>query len=105
MHDHTSKQWQSILETTKTGNPDLYSLASMLANRSPFSRLFPFLSLDALGFSRTEGYPFSADLPVVVYVGANNFQVRSVDGTVLGEGDLSSIIGVLLMSMPVDCRG
>ena len=75
------------------------------AKRRPELRqLFPFRSLYRLCFSRTTGYPYTNDCPLIHSIGGEQFRVVSADKSrILGEGPLVLAVDVAVANLPPNC--
>jgi hypothetical protein len=88
--------------------------------RPELRQLFPFTSLYSICFSRTTGYPFTADCPHATPIGDGRFRAystkykivnRSNEGfnykeavdEVIGEGSAEEVIEMLVANLPPDC--
>lgn len=102
------ERWRSLEGWLKSDdNPlgeNLLPLFLEAAKRPELRQLFPFTSLHILCFSRTTGYPFSHDCPIVFCPEAGFFTVMSSDQkTVLGEGDAKRAADILVANLPPNC--
>lgn len=75
--------WQQYLNNPKNA-PQLLRLNSFVATaiRKPRLRaLFPFTSMDTLGFSRTPGYPHSGGCPWVTPLDDGRYLIKPLTAT------------------------
>ncbi len=83
--------WQGLVEWLGTSEPvgspmrRLLPLFIEAARRPDLRQLLPFTSMDTLCFSRTTGYPYTADCPTAQPVAEDRFRVLGCGGT-LAEG-------------------
>jgi hypothetical protein len=61
--------------------------------------LLPYLSGDALRFSRTAGYPFTKDCPMIEPLGEGRYLVRAADGREIGTADAAGSVALVLASL------
>jgi uncharacterized protein DUF6193 len=73
------------------------------ATRRELRQLFPFTSHSTLCFSRCTGYPYTFDIPAVVPIGPNEFEVRARGGVVLGRGDAVTAVDLVVGYLPANC--
>lgn len=80
--------------------------------RAELRQLFPFTSLYTLHFSRSTGYPFTSDCPYARPIGNNRFRAYKASARalnpettdeIIGEGDASEVIAMLVAHLPPDC--
>jgi hypothetical protein len=82
----------------------LLSLVREAARRPELRQLLPFRSLYRLCFSRTTGYPYTRDCPLIHAIGDECFRVVASDGgKVLGEGHLVQAVDILVANLPQNC--
>ncbi|MBI5950281.1 MAG: hypothetical protein HY865_01375 [Chloroflexi bacterium] len=72
--------------------------------RPELRRLFPYTSLNSLCFSRTTGYPFTHDCPVIEPQGNRKYKVRMPRSQeVIGEGTVDEAIEMVIKHLPENC--
>jgi hypothetical protein len=92
-------KWYSLL------NDDEFSLIhpviALAVEDRILSSLFPYTSLMTLCFSRCTGYPYTRDTPTVSPVlGSDEYLVRNYEGAIIGKGNASKVIEIVLSNMP-----
>jgi hypothetical protein len=88
-----------LLERDDLPADALHPLIELASEEPKLRRLFPFISLDLLCFSRWVGWPFSGDLPYAAPRG-DVFRVHRSGGDVLGEGNVSRAVELLVAALP-----
>jgi hypothetical protein len=96
-------QWGNVKQHSAEFCPDLLPLLNRLADRPPFNQFFPYMSLEALCFSRCTGCPYTGDCPVVVALGPNDYEVRDMRGKPFGRGDANEALDLLVANLPSNC--
>jgi hypothetical protein len=91
--------WLQLLERDDLPADALHPLIELASEEPKLRRLFPFISLDLLCFSRWVGWPFSGDLPYAAPRG-DVFRVHRSGGDVLGEGNVSRAVELLVAALP-----
>ena len=72
--------------------------------RPELRQLFPYTSLNSLCFSRTTGYPFTHDCPVIEPQGNRRYKVRMPRSQeVIGEGTVDEAIEMTIKHLPENC--
>lgn len=108
---YVEHQWQGLLaswqEREKTfREPDLTPtlLIAAAMKRPELRQLFPFTSLTRLRFSRTTGFPFTQDCPIVEPQGAGIYRVY-MQGSLelLGEGTIEEALDIVVKYLPSNC--
>jgi hypothetical protein len=96
-------QWKMVRDHIADCLPDLLPLADLiLTTCPPLKQLFPYISLEALCFSRCTGQPFSSDCPAVTALGPGDFEVRNNRGVPLGRGDAATALHLLTRNLPAN---
>nr|CTQ89095.1 hypothetical protein [Kibdelosporangium sp. MJ126-NF4] len=93
--------WQQYLDNPKNA-PQLLRLNSFIATaiREPRLRaLFPFTSMDTLGFSQTPGYPHSGGCPWVTPLDDGRYLITTSDGHELGTADAAGSVAHVLAAL------
>jgi hypothetical protein len=93
-------QWDNVKRHAAEFSPDLLPLLNTLVDRPPFNQLFPYMSLEALCFSRCTGCPYTGDCPVVVALGTDDYEVRDMRGKTFGRGDKNTALDLLITNTP-----
>jgi hypothetical protein len=96
-------QWENVKQHATEFSPDLLPLLNRLIDRSPLNQLFPYMSLEALCFSRCTGCPYTGDCPVVVALGPDDYEVRDMRGKPFGRGDANTALNLLITNLPSNC--
>jgi hypothetical protein len=96
-------QWKNLKQHAEEFSPDLPPLLNRLGDHAPFRQLFPYMSLEALCFSRCTGCPYTGDCPAVVALGPNDYEVRDMRGRPFGRGDANTALNLLLTNFPFNC--
>jgi hypothetical protein len=95
-------RWLSTSEPVDSPIRRLLPLVMEARGRSALRQLLPFTSMDRLCFSRTTGYPYTADCPIARPIGENRFQVLA-HSVALGEGDAVKASDLLIANLPDGC--
>ncbi len=67
-------------------------------------QLFPYTSLIRLCFSRTTGYPFTHDCPVIEPLGNGKHRVyMPISQEIIGEGTADEAVDMVVKNLPQDC--
>jgi hypothetical protein len=96
-------QWKMMRDHIADCLPELLPLADLILTCPPLNQLFPYISLEALCFSRCTGQLFSSDCPAVTALGPGDFEVRSNRGVPLGRGDAATALHLLTRNLPPHC--
>jgi hypothetical protein len=93
--------------TYPTQNTKKYSplpLIKAAMKRPELRQLFPYTSLTCLCFSRTTGYPFTKDCPVIEPRGNGKYAVYMPNSQeFLGEGTVEEALDIAVKNLPPDC--
>lgn len=93
--------------TYPTQNTKKYSplpLIKAAMKRPELRQLFPYTSLTQLCFSRTTGYPFTNDCPVIVPQGDGRYFVCMPNSQeFIGEGTVDEVIEMAVRHLPPNC--
>jgi hypothetical protein len=101
--DEVEQKWQSLLESIPKTYPELNEFVTEASQRPRLRQLFPYTSLNTFCFSRCTGYPYTKDLPIVVPVKDNAYEVISRDGQALGSGNANWAANIVEASLPENC--
>ena len=67
-------------------------------------RLFPYTSLNRLCFSRTTGYPFTHDCPIIEPQGNGRYRVSMPNSQkIIGEGTAGEAVEMVVKNLPPNC--
>lgn len=97
------QKWQSLLESLPEMYPELNDFVQEASQRPRLRQLFPYTSLNTFCFSRCTGYPYTKDLPIVVPVKENAYEVISRDGKALGSGNANWAANIVEANLPENC--
>lgn len=93
--------------TYPTQNTKKYSplpLIKAAMKRSELRQLYPYTSLTQLCFSRTTGYPFTKDCPVIQPQGDGTYAVYMPNSQeFLGEGTVEEVLDIAVKNLPPNC--
>jgi hypothetical protein len=98
--EEVEERWQSYRESI--GFPELETFVEAASRRLQLRQLFPYTSLNAFGFSRCTGYPFTHDTPFVRPV-QGQYEVVSASGKVLGRGNADEAADLVVVNLPPNC--
>jgi hypothetical protein len=79
---------------------DIRPLVSAASRHPKLRQLYPYMSLDRLSFSRVTGYPYTRDCPSAKPIILGKYRVYSTDGMVLGDGDASTALNLIVDHLP-----
>lgn len=91
-----------LLHSNKKYSPIPVIKAAM--KRPELRRLFPYTSLTRLCFSRTTGYPFTHDCPVIEPQGNGRYSVYMPNSQeIIGEGTADQAVEMVVKNLPPNC--
>lgn len=89
-------------QNTKKHSP--LPLIKAARKRPELRQLFPYTSLTRLCFSRTTGYPFTKDCPVIEPQGNGKYIVYMPNSQeIIGEGTVDEVIEMAVRHLPLNC--
>lgn len=107
--DFVEFAWNRLLEWSPTCMPDPTVALIRLAHKIPaLRRLRPYTSHLFLCFSRTIGFPFSGDCPMVMATGNGLCRVvtpRGTDEHLVFEGSPEDALRAVVANLPDGCAG
>jgi hypothetical protein len=89
--------WTTLMNRAPAELRDLIDAA---ARAQELRKLFPYVSLNRLCFSRCTGYPYTKDCPSARPLAAGRYVVLGPDAKILGEGDSSAAVSLLVEHLP-----
>lgn len=92
--------WNFILNDSST--VELKDFVSLAVKDEILKWLFPFTSLNSLCFSRSTGYPYTNDIPIVIPVTKDIFEVRLHNNKLLGRGTAAEALIVVKQNLPAN---
>lgn len=101
--EEVEQKWQSLLGSIPTMYPELSDFVHEASQRPRLRQLFPYTSLNTFCLSRCTGYPYTKDLPIVVPVKDNAYEVISRDGKALGSGNANWAANIVEANLPENC--
>ena len=99
----TEERWRSYLNSVDQDFPELVDFVNAAAAAPQLRQLFPYTSLNRFCFSRCTGYPFTYDTPYVHPQQDGSYNVYSRDDGLLGNGDASTAIDLVIAHLPPKC--
>ncbi len=100
--EEVEMRWQAYLASADE-RPEMKAFISAAAAEPKLRQLFPFTSLVSFCFSRCTGYPFTRDIPHVVPLGRDEFEVRSYSDEPLGRGNAAEAVAIVVAALPPNC--
>jgi hypothetical protein len=95
-------QYRQRSKNQKEYSPILIIKAAM--KKPALKQLFPYTSLNRLCFSRTTGYPFTHDCPMIEPQGNGRYRVYMPDSQeIIGEGTAGEAVEIAVNHLPSNC--
>lgn len=103
--DPVEYRWQCLLsEEFRRHDPHFADIVLTTSMRPQLRRLFPFISMFYLKFSRCTGFPYTYDLPFVSWRGDHGYVVFNFDHQRLGKrATAEEAADLLVLHLPADC--
>jgi len=99
---HINGYFDFLIHSNRKYSPLPIIKAAM--RRPELRQLSPYTSLNSLCFSRTTGYPFTRDCPVIDLLGNRRYSVRMPDSQeVIGEGTVDEVLDMVIEHLPENC--
>jgi len=92
--------WNVILNDNS--RKELKEFVNLAINDEILSKLFPYISLNALCFSHSTGYPYTTDIPVIIPVAGNRFEVRTHNQNLIGIGTAVEALQLVKDNLPLN---
>jgi hypothetical protein len=94
-------RWQQFLNEVQI--PELRPFVEAASRRVQLRQLVPYTSLAHFRFHRCAAPHFLPDMPYVVPVEGDRFEVRGASGCVLGRGNAEEAADVVIANLPPGC--
>lgn len=83
--------WRMLIDRLRSENDPLLPIATLMAKDEVLGQYYPHTSMNALGISKVDIYPFTSGMPYVV-PRDGVFDVESRDRKVLGSGSAPEMV-------------
>ena len=101
--EEVEMRWRDYLASLNERFPELTAFVAAAAAEPKLRQLFPLTSLNRFCFSRCTGYPYSRDMPHVVPLGQDEYEVISSSGESLGRGNAANAVALAVAALPPNC--
>lgn len=101
--NETEERWTSYELSIAEDFPELAEFVDIASKIPKLRQLFPYTSLNRFCFSRCTGYPFTYDMPFVQPQLDGSYNVHGCDGAVVGAGDASTAVHLVIANLPPNC--